>query len=207
MNLKNRRIVAAFDFDGTITNKDTFVPFLNLAFGRARVRKVFMGLAFDGLLVALGLSSRDVFKAKIIGKLFTGESIERLSQKGREHATRIEALLRPAAMKRIEWHKAQGHRLVMVSASLDLYLVPIVEKLGFDDLLCTQVSIDGLLFDGQLAGANCRAAEKTRKLTALLGNLLEIELYAYGDSAGDKEMLAAAEHPFYRPFESGGALD
>lgn len=206
MDLENRCIVAAFDFDGTITSRDTFVPFLFLAFGRVRVVKAFISLAFEGLFITLGLSGRDAFKQKIVKKLFAGSSVERLRETGRQHAKKIERLFRPAALKRIEWHRTQGHRLVMVSASLDLYLAPIVEKLAFDDLLCTRLSIDDLRFDGQLAGANCRAAEKVHKLAALLGDLADIELYAYGDSAGDKEMLAAATHPFYRPFETGGAL-
>ncbi|EXJ13794.1 HAD-IB family hydrolase [Imhoffiella purpurea] len=196
-------VVAAFDFDGTITTRDTFVPFLNLAFGRFTVGLAFASLAFEGLKVGLRLSNRDRFKEKIVARLFRDQSVPRLSAAGREHAKRIVSLVRPQALERIRWHRDQGHRLVMVSASLDLYLEDIAEHLGFQDLLCTAPSRTQSAFDGGLEGLNCRGPEKVRRLETLLGDLSAVELHAYGDSAGDREMLAAADHPHYRPFESG----
>ena len=108
------------------------------------------------------------------------------------------------AERRIAWHKERGHRLVMVSASLDLYLEPISHELGFDDLLCTRPSKNHRVFNGSLDGKNCRAQEKVVKLKELLGDLSSVELHAYGDSVGDKEMLEAASYPHWRPFEPGG---
>ncbi len=196
--------VAAFDFDVTITTKDTFVPFLALAFGKWPTYRAFAKLAFEALLVLVRLSSRDRFKEKIVQELFVGESVERLSEVGREHATRIRRLLRPLALERIRWHKDQGHRLVLVSASLDLYLEPIANEIGFDDLLCTRLSKNHRVYDGRLDGNNCRGQEKVEKLKFLLGDLSDVYLHAYGDSAGDKEMLEIANAPHWRPFEPGG---
>lgn len=201
-----RSVVAAFDFDVTITTHDTFAPFLVRAFGRWRTYKAFAQLGIDGLLVLCRLSSRDRFKERIIRKLFAGEPVLELSEVGRVYAETIRKLVRPSAQHRIAWHKAQGHRLVIVSASLDLYLEPMAKELGFDDLLCTRLaSIDGK-FTGGLDGENCRAQEKANKLEELFGNLSSIELYAYGDSRGDKEMLEVAEHSYFRPFEPNGLL-
>lgn len=202
----NRPVVAAFDFDVTVTTRDTFVPFLERAFGRCRVYSTFFRLSPAALKVALGLSSRDRFKEALVEALFLGESVSVLRQVGRAHAEAIETLIRPAALRRIEWHRKLGHRIVMVSASLDLYLEPLAEKLRFDDLLCTKLSRRELSFDGNLDGANCRGLEKFKRLESLLGDLSGVELYAYGDSAGDKEMLAAADHPYYRAFESNESL-
>jgi HAD superfamily hydrolase (TIGR01490 family) len=196
-----KSVVAAFDFDVTMTTRDTFLPFLYRVFGKKRVRGVFLKLAADAVLVGLGLSTRDRFKEKIVRALFLGESIERISDAGRMHAEEIIGWIRPQALTRIQWHRDQGHRLVMVSASLGLYLEPLTEKLGFDDLLCTNPSRNHLVFDGGLEGKNCRGPEKVSKLTALLGPLSSIELYAYGDSAGDREMLEVADYPNYRAFE------
>ena len=195
-----RRTVAAFDFDGTITTQDTFVPFLERAFGKTPVRLAFMSLFWEGVKVGLSLSTRDRFKELIVGKLFLNESTERLKRVGQEHAKATAAWYRPGALERIRWHREQGHRLVMVSASLDLYLEPAAKALGFDDLLCTRLSTNHLVFDGRLNGANCRRAEKVRLLESLLGSLQGYELYAYGDSAGDTEMLNAAQHPSFKPF-------
>ncbi len=202
----NRQCVAAFDFDVTITTKDTFVPFLDLAFGRMRVRRVFFQLALDAFKVVLKLSSRDVFKERLIRSLFQGENVNRLVEIGRLHAADILKLVRPAAWKRIEWHKSRGDRLVMVSASLDLYLAPVAEALGFDDLLCTRPTINHLVFDGGIAGRNCRGQQKVNLLRSLLGNLDQYDLYAYGDSEGDREMLHVSKYAYFRAFEPGGQL-
>ncbi len=198
--------VAAFDFDVTITTRDTFIPFLERAFGRNRVRSLFLQLAPEALKVVLRLSSRDVFKERMIRSLFLGESVDRLREIGRSHATEILNLVRPAARRRIEWHKNRGDRLVMVSASLNLYLEPVAQVLGFDDLLCTRPSGNHLIFDGGILGKNCRGPQKIQLLMGLLGNLEKYDLYVYGDSDGDREMLQVANHAYFRAFEPRGEL-
>lgn len=90
-------MVAAFDFDVTITVKDMFVPFLYRSFGRSRVSAAFLRLTPEAVKVGLGLSSRDRFKGKIVAALFLGESLARLRQEGLKHARHIESLLRPSA--------------------------------------------------------------------------------------------------------------
>lgn len=198
--------IAAFDFDVTITTRDTFVPFLIKAFGKWRVWRAFLRLSPSAVMVLLGMTDRDRFKARLIRALFVGESVERVREVGRAHAAEILSWVRPAAIKRIAWHKAQGDRLIMVSASLDIYLEPVAKALGFDDLLCTSPSTDDLVFDGNLLGGNCRGPVKVSRLKGLLGNLSDFDLSAYGDSAGDREMLAIADHAHYRTFEAGGDL-
>lgn len=196
-------VIAAFDFDGTITTRDTFIPFLYRAFGKSRVLRVFVRLSFEAAKMGLGLSSRDELKSRVIRTLFQGDGRERLRQIGREYAGQVEAWFRPKALERIEWHRKAGHRLVLVSASLDLYLETVAKNLGFDDLLCTTISVDEFqMCDGRLVDGNCRGLEKVRRLEALLGDLCKLELYAYGDSAGDKEMLEVSNHAHYRPFRS-----
>jgi HAD superfamily hydrolase (TIGR01490 family) len=195
-----KQVIAAFDFDGTITTKDTFLPFLVMAFGPWRVWLALGALAVPGLLVWIGQSTRDHFKALLIRKLFSGISVEFLNKAGIQHAVQIASLCRPAALNRIKWHKHQSHHLVMVSASLNFYLEPIAQQLGFEELLCTEVvSVDGIC-TGELKGENCRAAAKVRRLEALFGPLNQYEIYAYGDSDGDTEMLASADHPAFMPF-------
>lgn len=165
-----------------------------------------MQLSPEALKVVLRLSSRDVFKERMIRSLFLGESVDRLREIGRLHATEILNLVRPAARRRIEWHKSRGDRLVMVSASLSLYLEPVAQVLGFDDLLCTRPSVNHRIFDGGLVGKNCRGPEKVQLLSSLLGNLEKYDLYAYGDSVGDREMLEVANHAYFRAFEPRGEL-
>jgi phosphatidylglycerophosphatase C len=199
------RVVAAFDFDGTVTDRDTLVPFLVLAFGRARVAAAFAALAFTGLGYLLRLITIDEFKQRVLRRLVADAPAQGLRALGRTHARAVERWLRPAALHRIAWHRKRGHELVLVSSTLDLYLTPVGVALGFDQVLCTRLQVRqdaaGIRrFTGRLEGSDCTGAEKVHRLTAWLGDRDGVELHAYGDSAGDRELLAAADHAHYRPF-------
>lgn len=196
----NKEVIAAFDFDCTITSKDTFLPYLIRAFGRFKVYTAFFSLAFPAILVLLKISNRDEFKELILKKLFTNVPIEYLDDIGKLHSEEIIKWCMPSALERVKWHSSQGHRLVLVSASLNLYLEHVYQKIGFNDLLCSEVEVINNKTTGSLIGKNCRAKNKVVRLENLLGNIDEYELYAYGDSAGDKQMLEIADHSFYRFF-------
>lgn len=162
---------------------------------------MFATIAWDALKFGLGYCSRDQLKAKVIARLFRGVAQATVQQAGREHAAAVEAYFRPAALEQIAWHRDQGHRLIMVSASLDGYLQYVATTLGFDDLLCTTLEVDEQqVCTGATVGGNCRAMAKVHRLQQHLGDLSQFELYAYGDSAGDKEMLEVADHPSFKPF-------
>jgi phosphatidylglycerophosphatase C len=96
-------------------------------------------------------------------------------------------------MARLEAHRADGHQIVIVSASPALYLDTVGERLGVDAILATDLEVgsDGRL-TGEIVGANCRRAEKVRRLEAWLGGR-SVELHAYGDSRGDHELLERAD--------------
>ncbi|MFL6698472.1 MAG: HAD-IB family hydrolase [Vitreoscilla sp.] len=195
-----RRVVAVFDFDGTISERDTLVPFLVLAFGRARVAATFAALAGTGLAWLVRRTPIDEFKRRVLRRLVAGASAQRLGALGPVHARALAPRLRPGALERIAWHRAQGHRLVLVSSTLDVYLAHVGAQLGFDDVLCSRLESRGGLFSGELEGADCTGPEKLRRLRGLLGELDEHELHVYGDSEGDRDLLAAADHPHFRPF-------
>jgi phosphatidylglycerophosphatase C len=198
---QNSRAVAAFDFDGTISTGDTFFPFLLYACGRAAVYRA-LAIGLVGLLIpAADMSVRNRLKAVLVRRLFRGMPRAQLEQKAHAYAQQVLATrMRPKAIERIRWHREQQHRCVMVSASLDIYLRPIARELGFDDLLCTRLDESAETLSGALIGNNCRRAEKVRRLQGLLGDLAQYRIYAYGDSAGDREMLAIAAEQHYRPF-------
>ena len=105
------------------------------------------------------------------------------------------------------WHKGQGHDVVLVSASFGAYVRPLGEHLGVDGVLCTELVVDRAgRCTGELVDANCRGHEKVRRLHLWLdehhGGRHAVELWAYGDSPGDEELLADADHPVW----AGGPL-
>ncbi len=105
----------------------------------------------------------------------------------------VGARLRPLVQDRVTWHRRAGHKLVVVSASPELYVAPLGQRLGFDAVLGTRLEVgpDGRL-TGRIEGCNCRGQEKVERLRAWMGPEPAF-LYAYGDSAGDRELLAAAD--------------
>jgi phosphatidylglycerophosphatase C len=114
-------------------------------------------------------------------------------------ASSLRARLRDDTVVRLRSHIDAGHRVVIVSASYEDYLMPVASELGVEAVLSSRLAVVNGRCTGQLEGANCRGAEKVRRLEAWLhGHGLareDIELYAYGDSSGDRELLAWADHP------------
>lgn len=203
------RKVAAFDFDGTITRRDTLVPFLARAYGPHRLaraigayylaamrdRRGTAGPPTDGLR-----TGRDGLKTDVLSALFRGDDPARVDELARQHAVRVERLIRPEMRERIAWHREQDHKTVIVSASLVNYLRPIAVQLGIDHVIAVELEVgpDGRL-TGAMSGLNVRAEEKATRLRAWLGDgsAGEVELWAYGDSSGDEALLAMADHPMW----------
>jgi len=189
-------VVAAFDVDGTLTTRDCVTPFLRRAAGR----RLWTTLLRHPLALAASLAYRDRDRLKELacGALRGSES-SRMDMLGEAFAREIETgLLRADTVARLRHHQELGHAVILASASLDPYLVPLGASLGVDGVVCTVLErgADGRL-TGRLAGANCRGAEKARRVRAWLEaeSREDAELWAYGDSSGDDELLALADHP------------
>jgi len=204
VTLRQHAAVAAFDFDGTLTRGDSLVSFLHFSAGPARMATEFLRLL--PLLAGYGLGRVDnqVAKEAVLTRFFSGMEQQQLAELGARFARqKIGALLRPDGVPRLRWHQQQGHYCVLVSASLDIYLQPWAQDMGFDAVLCSRLACDSeRRITGRLAGANCYGPEKTRRLRELVGE--PATLYAYGDSRGDRELLAMADHAYYRRMPGPG---
>jgi phosphatidylglycerophosphatase C len=193
----DRCVVAAFDFDGTISRRDSLLPFLVAVRGRRAVAAALARLTPQLLLMALGRDDRDVTKERLLHALLAGHPATELWASGEAHASALLSRLRPATLERVRWHREQDHQLVMISASPTVYLEPLAAELGFDAVLATGLEVDGTgRLTGRLDGGNVRGPEKVARLRAWLGSRPVDELWAYGDSRGDRELLAAADHAF-----------
>ncbi len=190
----SERIVAAFDFDKTISTRDNVMPFLRALVGRARLTRAL--LATGPLLVRAALDDerRDAAKVALVQHTLTGYDAARVSAVAAEFADDVVARhLRPDVVERVAWHRNQGHELVIVSASFTSYLDPIAARLGFAAVLATELAVadDGRL-TGELVRPNVRGAEKVRRLDEWLG-AGQAFVWAYGDSSGDRDLLARAD--------------
>lgn len=197
----SKPVVAAFDFDGTITTRDTLLPFLIFAAGRRKTLKhlVLMIPTFLGFL--LNMVSRQRVKEKLLTRFFAGMPLSLMQELGNafSRSQNLNKLVRPEALETIAWHLQQGHKCILVSATIDIYLEPWAKRLGFSNVISSRLETTTTkLVTGRLDGLNCRGAEKARRLQDLLGPRNQYILYAYGDSRGDKELLALADHPFFR---------
>jgi phosphatidylglycerophosphatase C len=188
-------VVAAFDFDGTLTKRDSLLPFLMEVRGRAAVGVAMARLAPRLGLMAVGRADRDDTKERLVTDLLAGYPAAELATAGTRYADRLATRLRPEVVERLDWHRTSGHELVLISASPAVYLDPLGTQLGFAAVLATRLEIgaDGAL-TGRLDGGNCRGPEKVTRLRGWLGIREPAEIWAYGDSSGDDELLAFADH-------------
>ena len=107
--------------------------------------------------------------------------------------------LNPAAIKRLEWHKKNNDRIILCSASPRLLLQPLANNLDVE-LICTEVKQKRGDWFPKIISPNCKGMEKINRLTKYLGSLENLIIEAYGDSAGDKELLEKANLPHYKNF-------
>jgi phosphatidylglycerophosphatase C len=190
------RTVAAFDFDGTLTRRDTLVPFLARVAGWPRVAAAGAAVVPSFVFARDERGDRDAAKARVLARLLTGRPHAAVRRAGDEYGAYLaRRKIRDDTRERLEWHRARQHEIVIVSASLAVYLATVGRFLGVDAVLSTELEVDAAgACTGRMLGGNCRGAEKARRLRAYLQSD-DVEVWAYGDSAGDTELLSMADHP------------
>lgn len=190
-------IVAAFDVDMTLTRRDCVIPYLRrLLTWRAVPRMVRWAVPLGWAGVR---RDRDRIKALATRITMTGLTRDHLEREGQLFAQEIiRHWMRDDTVARLHWHREQGHHVVLVSASYAMYVQHLGTHLGSTDVLACEVGIDGSeRSTGRLIDGNCRGVEKERRLTSWMAarGLTSAAIYAYGDSAGDDQLLAMATWP------------
>ncbi len=195
-------VLAAFDFDGTLTWRDTLLPFLRRLLGTPNFLWLLFACSPWLIAFALRLISNHRAKAKLLHAALAGRSeaeVQRCAQAFVQ--TYLPGQWRPWALQQLVQHQQQGHRCVLVSASTSLYMHLVGANLGVDAVLCTEMEVSEGHYSGRLATPNCHGEEKVRRLQAwLLASYGEtpVELHAYGDTSGDLPMLRLARQAWYR---------
>jgi HAD superfamily hydrolase (TIGR01490 family) len=192
------RNLALFDFDGTITFADTFTPFLYFASNRRRIVRQSVRLAPKILGYKLGLVPATKMRALAARAVFGGRSEAELRAFGATYAERVlPGVIRPHALERILWHKQRGDRIVVVSASLAVYVRPWAQSLALD-VIATELSVEDGVLTGSYEGGDCTGPEKARRVEARYPPSGYSRVYAYGDTSEDDALLALAHERYFR---------
>ncbi|WP_454254187.1 HAD-IB family hydrolase [Pseudomonas sp. Marseille-Q8238] len=192
--------LSIFDFDGTLTWRDSFVPFLRFAFGNYRFGVKLTRTGSSSVHYLYGGMTRDKMKAKLIRNFLGGVDPAWVAEQAQVFCDRNwERMMRPSGLIGLRAEQAEGRTVSLCSASPALLLKPFAERLGVE-LIATELEIvDGKL-TGHILGRNCRRDEKVNRLVQRFGPLQHCHLRAWGNSSGDTELLGAAQEAHYRVF-------
>ncbi|CAN5571030.1 HAD-IB family hydrolase [soil metagenome] len=192
--------LALFDFDGTITNKDSLLHFTGFANGKTALYAGVIMLSPIMILNKAGFISAQYTKNRFLRFFFRNWNTDEFKQLCKNYAaTELKNIIRENAIEKINWHKQQGHRVVIVSASPENYIQPWCEASGIEciatKLLATHQSLKGVI-----DGLNCNAEEKKKRIEAVINIADYEEIYGYGDTKGDKAMFSLCTKTFYQYF-------
>jgi HAD superfamily hydrolase (TIGR01490 family) len=195
-------IVAAFDLDGTLTEGGSVFHWLRFLGGDATVARAALPLLLPLIVGAIRSGdAADSAKERLFQAVLAGRDLEVVTAASREfilHHLKEEG--RPAVIARLNWHRDQGHDVVLVSASPQIYVDILVDEFQITAGLGTRLAVDTRdKLTGSYLGKNCRGTEKMRRLNEWISAREYPEepvIYAYGNSRGDRLLLAGATHPF-----------
>ena len=193
-------ILAIFDFDGTISIKDSLVEFIK--FSLSKPKYYFGLLKLSPVLTAYAFKfiPNYIAKERLISYFFKGWDEGVFQEISDKYAiTQIDKIIRPKAIEKIKWHQEKGHKVVIVSASMENWLKKWCEKNNIE-LIATRLEAKDGKLTGKFATKNCYGIEKANRIKEQYNLSGYDYIYAYGDSSGDKEMLSLANESFYKPF-------
>ena len=195
-----QQILALFDFDGTITKKDSFIEFIKYYKGLRRFYTGFIILSPFLLLYKAGIIKNWWTKELVFTCFFKNEPYGNFKKRCKEFSSNvIPELINPSALLSIKTHIKNGDRVIIVTASFEDTLIDWCKSMQVE-LLGTKILTKNGLVTGKIDGKNCYGFEKVIRLNQYIEISQFSEVYAYGDSHGDLPMLELADHKFYRSF-------
>lgn len=197
----DREVVALFDFDGTLTRRDTLPMFIRHASGVWGLLWALLSnmpamivLACAGWKTVWGIDASTT-KERLLRGCFAHKKCEDVATLAREFASKIEDVKAPTVVKQMCNHIAQGNRVAIVSASADVWVAPWASRYGVTDIIATRMEIAEGCYTGKFAGGNCNGEEKVRRIREMFPRE-KYHLVAYGNSSGDYPMLRYAHEAY-----------
>lgn len=189
--------IYAFDFDGTLTRRDTLLEFIRFACGNVATAAGFLLLSPLIVLMKLRLYPNYKAKQRLFSLFFRGISIERFDALCARFAAERRDLLRPEGIKTMRKAREEGKTVAVVSASIDNWVAPFFPGVT---VIGTKIEVKDGHITGRFLTNNCYGQEKVNRLTAIFPDRRNYRLTAFGDSRGDRELLAFADESHYKPF-------
>lgn len=188
-----------FDFDGTLTYKDTMFLFLKF-YDKKKFYWQFAKHTPLFILLKLGLLEAEKVKKSLISGVLKGEKKEKIEMKAQKFFEKYYAeIFRKNALDFIENMDRENTESLIVSASLDIWVKPFAEKLNIK-LLSTEAEFVNGIFTGNFATKNCNGQEKVNRIKKEIEGKKFDKIIAFGDTSGDKEMLAFANESHFKFF-------
>ena len=193
--------VYAFDFDGTLTRRDTLIEFIRFAKGDKAFLLCFLRYSPLLVLMKLGLYPNWKAKQRVFSHCFRGMAVDTFNSLCSRFASDKARLMRPKGMKKLREVLAEGGKVVVVSASVNNWVEPFFAGIGGVYVVGTIVEEREGVLTGRFLTKNCYGEEKVTRLLQLFPERTQYWLTAYGDSRGDFELLDFANESYYRPFK------
>ena len=189
-----------FDFDGTITNKDTLFTFTRFAVGDLRFYVGLLLLLIPLVLQKIKLLSAHKAKEIFLSYFFKGQPLIDFDKTCHQFTKiSLTECIRSQAITTIKSYQQSGSRIIIVSASPTNWILPWASSMGIE-VIATLLEINQGKLTGRLSGKNCNGDEKVQRIKEHLNLQNFSEIIVYGDSAGDKQMLQLATKQYYKPF-------
>ena len=164
--------LAIYDMDRTVTRWPTYGPFMWHAVRRLAPWRILFAPALlaTGLLYLLRVIDRGRLKELNYRILIGRVAPEKLEQAIQDFAeSQVRTNVMAGARTRIAEDKAAGRRLVMATASYRLYAAAIAQRLGFDDVIATDIEYDAQgRTVARIDGRNCYGLGKLDMIEAWL---------------------------------------
>lgn len=195
------KVLALFDFDGTLTKRDSLLDFIHFVIKTPK--KIFGAMILSPIIIGylFKIVENDYAKERVLHYFFANMKANELYFLGQNYAlNRLPSILRSSGIKQLKWHIEQGHDVTIVSASPVIWLKAWTDSLGVK-LIATILEEKKGRFTGRYQGLNCYGEEKVRRIKEQFDLNKYDKIYAYGDTPGDKAMLKLADKAFYKPFE------
>lgn len=197
MNKIDNKIVV-FDFDNTLTTKSTTLPFFKYLYPNTFWLKLLPTLP---LIIAYKAKIKDIDQMNLAFTHYFLKDQHKnylINKSNIFNENFFPKILRKAAIDKYLWHKKQEHYCILATAAFDIYIDKWAINFGFDAVVSTKIEFSDGIATGKLQSLSCYGKEKLNRVNEIIGS--DTIFYAYGDSNGDKELLAAAKKSFYKCF-------